>query len=95
MPGSKDLNLENALASGQFTRVQVGSDFSGAMSDSTKDTDNKPLAEETPYKVYVLSVAKTGTGALSNPAEVVLRDLTQGADEYHGKMGRWRDRCLF
>lgn len=77
VPGSKDLNLENALASGQFTRVQVGSDFSGAMSDSTKDTDNKPLAEETPYKVYVLSVAKTGTGALSNPAEVVLRDLTQ------------------
>ncbi|GIO32507.1 MULTISPECIES: copper amine oxidase N-terminal domain-containing protein [Paenibacillus] len=76
VPGSKDLNLESALASDQFTRAQVGSDFNKAMSGSTKDTDNNALAEETPYKVYVLSVAKSGNSVLSEPAAVVLRDTT-------------------
>jgi len=77
VPGAKSFSVESAAGSTPSATAQVGNHFSEAMSDSTKDSDNKPLTEETPYKVYVLSVAKTGKSVLSDPAVVVLRDLTQ------------------
>ncbi|MWV45959.1 copper amine oxidase N-terminal domain-containing protein [Paenibacillus sp. HJL G12] len=72
---NRNFNIQDALASGRYTPTSVGSNFNQVMTQSTTDTDNKPLVENVPYNVYVLSYAKTGS-ALAGPASVTLTDTT-------------------
>nr|WP_280521269.1 copper amine oxidase N-terminal domain-containing protein [Paenibacillus mangrovi] len=77
--GGTNLTVDNALkvASDSYTSVTAGGkEYNQAMSDTTKDTGGKALTEETPYKIYVLSVATKGKSVLSEPANVTLIDKT-------------------
>ncbi|WP_136607831.1 copper amine oxidase N-terminal domain-containing protein [Paenibacillus dokdonensis] len=75
--GSFDLKAANKANSA--ARADTGSNFDQALPQNATDSDGSKIVEDMEYKVYVLSVAKSGTSSLASTKTVTLKNNSVGA----------------
>ncbi|MEC0241104.1 copper amine oxidase N-terminal domain-containing protein [Paenibacillus dokdonensis] len=79
LAGTLDASKALKIESGKYTSVSPGSNFNQVLNQDTTDTDGSFLTENVNYKLYVLSVAKSGESNLAGPVQVTLKNNSVGA----------------